>query len=658
MAKKKKQNEGLKTIVAMLLVLAVISVIVLFIVLQPDSGKSNTNIGDDIVSDNIKGTENTTRKDLLEESELPDATTPVQETAETGTTKITLIGMTANVEGQGAKVEGNTVKITRGGIYELCGTLDDGRILVKAKGEDVVLIFNGVNITCSNSSPLYVNNANSVTVLLNGTTENVLTDGEDYDYSLEYADLAAQEPDNCIYSKDDLIIRGTGSLIVNANYNSGIKSNDNLSIINTNVTVNAKNHGINGKDSLLIQNSTVKVTSGGDGLRSTQDTDPTRGYAQFVNSNIFVDSTEDAIQVETGLTVENCSMSLYAGGGYNASALTNAGSCKGVKVNQGYATITGGHIIIDSFDDCFNIAGDITINGYETEDTANLTLYSSDDGIHSDANVIINCDMISIEESKEGIEGMAITFNGGDVYINAKDDGINTAGGADGEEFEMMGGMGGFGGGNPFASNANNNIYMNGGHVVVNSNGDGVDSNGSIYMYGGTLIVNGPSNSGNGALDYAGDFYLEGGTLLAMGASGMAQAPDNLAQNCISITFDRTLTVGDIVNISNGSHEMTFYISKAIDNLIISTPDIQQGTTYTLTYGGKYKDGTVTDGFCTGGSYSGGERLCELAIDDYLVTYGRVGIGGSMGGNMFGEPGMPGRGHGEGKRPEGGRPPM
>ncbi len=641
---KKKQNEGLKAIVAMLFVLAVIALIVFLLLLQPKDNDTKSNLGDDIVSDNIKGTENTTRKDLLEASALPDATTPVQETNESGTTKIFLLGMTASVEGQGAKVEGKTVKITRGGIYELSGTLDDGRILVKAKGEDVVLIFNGVNITCSDSSPLYVNKANSVTVLLNGTTENILTDGDNYDFTLEYADLAADEPNNCVYSKDDLIIRGTGSLIVNANYNGGIKSNDNLSIINTNVTVNAKNHGINGKDSLLIQNSTVNVTSGGDGLRSTQDTDPVRGYAQIVGSNVFINSTEDAIQVETGLTVTNSSMHLVACGGHNASTLTTTGSAKGIKVNQGYAEINAGHIIIDSLDDCFNVAGNITINGSELADAANITLYSGDDGIHSDATITIAGDQIFVEESKEGIEGMAIVFEHGTVYINAKDDGINTAGGADGEEFEMMAG-------NPFAANDTNNITINGGYIVVNANGDGVDSNGNIYLNGGVLIVNGPTNAGNGALDYAGDFYIEGGTLLATGASGMAQVPDNLNQPCISVTFDKTLTVGDIVNISNGEDEHSFYIAKAIDNLIYSAGSIQQGTTYTVSYGGKYKDGTVTDGICNDGSYSGGTTLCELTIDDMLVSYGRVGIGGSMGGNMFGEPGKPGKGHGEGKRP-------
>ncbi len=644
--KKKKQNEGLKALVAVLFVFAVIAVIILFVVMQPNNDDTHSNLGDDIVGDNIKGTENTTRKDLLESAELPDATKPVQETSESGTTKISLLGMTASVEGQGAKVEGNTIKITRGGIYEFSGTLDDGRILVKAKGEDVVIIFNGVNITCSNSSPLYVNKANSVTVLLNGTTENILTDGDNYDYTLEYCDLAAEEPNNCIYSKDDLIIRGTGSLTVDANFNGGIKSNDNLSIINTNVTVNSKNHGINGKDSLLIQNSTVDVKAGGDGIRSTQDKDPARGFAQIVDSNIFVNSTEDAVQVETGITITNSSVSLVAGGGYNASSLTNIGSAKGVKVNQGYATVNGGHIIIDSFDDCFNVAGDITINGSELADAANLTLYSGDDGIHSDANILVNCDQINIEESKEGIEGMAITFEGGEVYINAKDDGINTAGGADGEEFEMMAPH------NPFAGNDKNNITVNGtSYIVVNANGDGVDSNGNIYLNGGILIVNGPTNAGNGALDYAGDFYIEGGTLLATGASGMAQVPDNLNQPCISITFDKTLTVGDIVNISNGEDEHTFYIAKAIDNLIYSTGSIQQGTTYTVSYGGKYSNGTVTDSICSGGKYSGGTTLCELTIDDMLVAYGRVGIGGSMGGGMFGEPGKPGKGHGEGKRP-------
>ncbi len=639
MAKKKKKSD-LKALVAVLAVVAVVAVIVLFLILQPsDADKNSGNLGGDIVGDNIQGTDNSTKKDLIAEADLPDVTIPVQETAETGTTKITFLGMTANVEGSGAKLEGNLLKIIRGGIYELSGTFDDGRIVVRADGEDVVLILNGVNITCSNSAPLFVSKAESVTLVLNGTTENVFTDGSTYDYSLEYCDVVKEEPDACIFSKDDLIIRGTGSLTVNANFNSGIKSNDDLDIVNTTVNVNAKNHGINGKDSLIIDNSTVKVVSGGDGLRSTQDTDPTRGYANFTNSNIFVTSSEDSIQVETGLTVDNCSICLNAGGGYDAPASTS--STKGIKVNQGYMTFNSGTMIINSRDDGFNVLGDISLNG------GRINISTADDGIHSDSAIYLGCEMLTVENSIEGIEGMSITVGGGYVYVNAYDDGINTAGGADNEEFD-------WGGMNPFVINENNYIEILDGHVVVNANGDGVDSNGNIYLTGGTLIVNGPTNDGNGALDYAGDFHIEGGTLLATGAAGMAQVPDNPAQYCLSITFDETLREGDIVNISSGDSEFTFYIAKPISNLIFSSPDILANATYEVSYGGKYSGGEIVDGICTGGKYSGGKIFCELTIDDYLVAYGRVGIGGSMGGGMFGDPGMPGRGHGEGKGRPGG----
>lgn len=637
---KKKKNSDLKMLVAVLAVVAVVAVIVLFLILQPSDGNADKgNISGDIVGDNIKGTDNSTKKDLIAEADLPDATTPVQETNETGTTKITFVGMTANIEGSGAKLEGNMLKIVRGGIYELSGTFDDGRIVVRADGEDVVLILNGVNVTCSDSAPLFVNKAESVTLVLNGTTENVFSDGSSYDYTLEYCDAIEEEPNACIYSKDDLIIRGTGSLVVNANFNSGIKSNDDLEIVNTTVNVNAKNHGINGKDSLIIQNSTVKVISGGDGLRSTQDTDPTRGYANFSGSNIYVTSTEDSIQVETGLTIDNCSISLTAGGGYKALSTTS--SAKGIKVNQGYAVYNSGTMIINSRDDGFNVLGDINLNG------GKINISTADDGIHSDSAIYINCDMLTVENSLEGIEGMSVTFSGGYTYVNATDDGINTAGGADNEEFD-------WGGMNPFIANENNYIEILDGHIVVNANGDGVDSNGSIYLTGGTLIVNGPTNSANGALDYAGDFYLDGGTLLAMGAAGMAQVPDNPSQYCLSLTFDETLREGDLVNISNGDSEFTIYIAKSVSNIVFSSPDIVGGTTYEISYGGKYSGGEIVDGICTGGKYSGGKKLCELNTSDYLVAYGRVGIGGSMGGGMFGDPGMSMGGRGEGKGRSGG----
>lgn len=70
------------------------------------------------------------------------------------------------------------------------------------------------------------------------------------------------------------------------------------------------------------------------------------------------------------------------------------------------------------------------------------------------------------------------------------------------------------------AAASNNEFHINGGTLTVNAGGDGLDSNGSINMTGGTVIVNGPTNSGNGALDYDGTFEISGGYLVAAGRLG------------------------------------------------------------------------------------------------------------------------------------------
>ena len=54
---------------------------------------------------------------------------------------------------------------------------------------------------------------------------------------------------------------------------------------------------------------------------------------------------------------------------------------------------------------------------------------------------------------------------------------------------------------------------------MSNAEGDGLDTaNGNIQMSGGTMLIDGPVNGGNGALDYGGAFTLTGGTFVAAGS--------------------------------------------------------------------------------------------------------------------------------------------
>ena len=92
---------------------------------------------------------------------------------------------------------------------------------------------------------------------------------------------------------------------------------------------------------------------------------------------------------------------------------------------------------------------------------------------------------------------------------------------------------------NNITSNTNQYLTINGGYIYVDTAGDGLDSNGSIYINGGTTIVNGPTNDGNGALDYDSECVIKGGTLISAGSSGMLQSASTNSDNyTMTIVFD------------------------------------------------------------------------------------------------------------------------
>lgn len=222
---------------------------------------------------------------------------------QSGATQITLSGNSASVEGKGAVAEGGVVTITDGGAYTASGSMDDGRIIVNAPGKDVTLALNGVDITCSYGSPLYVYKAGTATVYLAEGTENTLTDGDTYTYDDKYSSAAEDEPNACLYSKADLVIAGAGKLDVTANYDNGITSKDTLVISGSTISVSAVDNGINGKDSNTIEGAVITVSCGGDAIRSTNNTDGSLGWIQVSDSTLELTAGEDGIQAETSLSI-------------------------------------------------------------------------------------------------------------------------------------------------------------------------------------------------------------------------------------------------------------------------------------------------------------------------------------------------------------------
>lgn len=187
-------------------------------------------------------------------------------------------------------------------------------------------------------------------------------------------------------------------------------------------------------------------------------------------------------------------------------------------------------------------------------------------------------------------------------------------------------------------NSGNNNLYINGGYIVINANGDGLDINGSITMTGGVVIINGPVRNDNGALDFV-TFKITDGLLIAAGSSGMAQAPGNTStQYSMMINFTSSQTAGTLVHIESkdGEEIITFAPTKVYQSFVLSSPQLKNGSTYTI-YTGGTSTGTVTDGLYSGGEYTAGTQITNSTISNITTVIGSSGgmLPGGGGGNVI-----------------------
>jgi hypothetical protein len=558
-----------------------------------------------------------------------------------GASQVTLAGDSISYAGTGATVDGSTITITSAGVYVITGTLNDGQIVVDSAGDGTVrLVLNGVGIVCSDSAAIYVKNAGRTIITLADGSENSVSDGSSY--ALE--DPESDEPDAVVFSNDDLTINGSGSLTVDANHNDGIASKDDLKITGGTITVDAVNDALQGKDCVGVQAGTITITSGGDGLKATNDQDATKGHVAIAGGSFVIDSGTDAIQAQTTLLITGGDFAITTGGGsVNSSqnvgqagntwgawgrdaadngattGTTDAASAKALKAGTGIF-VTDGTFAVDSSDDSLNSNGNVTIDG------GVFQLTSGDDGVHADDTLAVNGGELTITQSYEGLEASVIAINGGTIHVTAADDAINVAGGMDSSSTSGRPGQ------NDFAANPDNMLTISGGYLCVNAGGDGLDSNGTATLSGGLVIVDGPTQNGNGSLD-AQTFTITGGFLVTAGSSGMAEAPsDTSSQYSLMVNFDQVQAAGTIVHIESkdGDSVLTFAPAKQFQSVVFSSAELKKGATYRVYLGGS-ATGTITDGIYSDGAYTPGTEYAALSLDSTVTTFGATGGFGGAG---------------------------
>lgn len=528
---------------------------------------------------------------------------------------VTLNGSTAKCNSKDVEISGSTVVIKAEGTYILSGTLDNGMVIVEADEKaKVQLVLKGVSISNSANAAIYVRSADKVFVTLAQGTVNTLTNGG------SYTAIDDNSIDAVIFSKCDLAVNGTGSLQITAKAGHGIVSKDDLKVIDGNLTIDAEKHGLSGKDSVRIAGGTISITSGKDGIQSDHEK-AEKGYVYISDGKFTINASGDGVSASGLLQIDGGSFDITAGkGSSNKTVARDADgstvSTKGIKA-VGNLVINDGVFVIDSQDDALHTNGSLTVNGGEYQ------IATGDDGLHGDETTTVAGGKLVITTSYEGIEGKNVVISGGYIDLYASDDGINAAGGRDQSGFGGM--FGGFGGGFPggFGQGGDSLVLISGGTVYVNADGDGLDSNGTLTVTGGTIYVDGPVNSANGALDFDGTGEITGGTVIALGASGMAQNFTQ-ASNQGSIflnTGNQKAGTEVVLKDADGKVLLSYTSKKAFSSVVVSCSNLVQGSTYTLSVGGS--DTKITmDSLIYGngmGGFGGGHG-------------GMGGFGGSRGG--------------------------
>lgn len=432
-------------------------------------------------------------------------------------------------DNQCIEITNGTTRITCGGNYYFSGTRTEGQIQVESNDlNNVYLYLQGLSLSNSGDAPIYVRNAEKVFIVLADNTTNTFIDGSDRTVFYDGDTTKA-----CIYAKDDLTIKGNGTLNVTGKYNNGIHTSNDLRFKDApTIIINAKNHGVKGKGSVEFGDETpwtgsIEITSTeGDGIQSDEGEEETfnaeKGYIHITGGTFKITTAYDGIDAYNYILIDNSPV-ITIKTGQGATGSTNATySFKGLKTDS-LLTINGGTIDINSQDDCIHSSGIINING------GTMTLASADDAIHSDQTLNINEGNISVSKSYEGFEAYVINLNGGTTSIVASDDGWNAAGG-DGSG-TTTGGSTSFpswGGG---LSSSTGTLNIKGGYHFVKAGGDGLDSNGDFNISGGTTIVVQTGSGGNGILDMGdGSGYKmthSGGVVLGLGTSQMFVTPNS-----------------------------------------------------------------------------------------------------------------------------------
>lgn len=519
--------------------------------------------------------------------------------------------------------------------YTLQGTSTDGSFWMDGKLK-ASLVLNGLTLTCADSAAINIRDGKRISVELADGTTNTLKDGANGDQKA------------CFAVKGHTEMKGGGTLNLYGNAKHAFSSNEYVELKKSLGTINilsAVKDGMNIEQYLEMKGGTVKISGvGDDGIqvdKTDDEDDELNGQVYLKGGTLSVAVTAAAAK---GI---KCEDSLYVSGGTIDITTTGTGAydsddkdAKGSACikSDGVATISGGTLTLKSTGsggkgistdgNLFITDGDITVTTTGSTYTYNR-LTALPKGIKSDANITISGGTITVTtsggEGSEGIESKAtLSIEGGDLILNSYDDCLN----------------------------ASSKISISGGRVYACSTGnDAIDSNGTMYISGGTIIASGTREPEASFDCDQNTFSITGGTIIGWG--GDCSSPtSSVTTQPVAIVSGQSYTKGQYLVLKDASSNVIWAVAVpqtySSAKLIISSPSMSVGSTYTLASGATVSGGTLWQGYTADSTVSGGSTLTSITQSSTITSSGNGGGNNPGGGDNPG--GGPGGGGGGGGR--------
>lgn len=480
--------------------------------------------------------------------------------------------------------------------YNLSGMSTDGEFYMSGSYKATIELD---NLTLTNATPVYsgaaihIQNGKRINVkVVTGTTNTLV-------------DAIGGSQKGCLYVKGHAEFKQQGTLNVVGNVKHAIKAGEYISVKNATINVtSAVGDGISCNQYFLMESGNVNISgTGDDGIQCDIEGDTTTG-----ETTDHEDEDSGNMYIEGGTLTVNCTAIAAKGiksagdifisgepvvnvtttgkGTWDEDDLETKAAC-GISAD-GNINISGGSIILTSTGSggkgmkCDSI---LTISGGDITISTSGGLYYNN-GTTENTNYTGNTDNVSSDyySSPKGIKaglktqvGNSYTYSGGIIisggYIKVTTTGTN------GEGIESK-----------------NTLEISGGEIFVNAYDDGINSAQDLTITDGYVYSHSNNNDG---LDANGNLYINGGLVYAIGSRSPELAIDANSEEGKKVYINGGIIIA-VGGIENGS---------VINQPYIQSSSISSNSWYTVTYGNNavaFQTPSISTGGGPGGGGPGG----------------------------------------------------